>query len=82
VQFSTEACAEDGMHPPWTDGGHDCPFKTSPEAPWVLTALKLYAQQDARRDSACAAMLWGQADGSLQRDPAVEKHVILPALVR
>ena len=68
------------MHPPWPDAGHDCPFKTSPEAPWVLTALKLYAQQEARRDSACAVMLWGTGNDSLARDLAVDHHVLLPAL--
>jgi len=78
VQFSGDACSEDGVHSPWTDSGHDCPFKTAPEAPWILTALKLYAQQEGRADSACAAMLWGGASDSLMRDSSVAQHLIYP----
>jgi hypothetical protein len=78
VEFSSDACVEDGAHPPWTDGGHDCPFKTAPEAPWVLTAFKLYGQHGGRLDSACAAMLWGTSNGSLARDEAVHRQLLYP----
>ena len=43
---------------PFTDGGHDCPFKNSVESPWVLTAIKLYAQQGANPKSMCAQMMY------------------------
>ena len=78
VQFSSAACDEDGAHPPFGDSGHLCPFKTAPEAPWVLTALKLYAQHDASPTSRCAAMLWGAGDGSLARDTSVDERIIYP----
>ena len=78
VEFSSAACQEDGAHPPWTDGGHDCPFKTFPEAPWVLTAFKLYGQQQGRVGSACFNMLWGTADGSLARDQSVQTLLAYP----
>jgi len=73
VQFSAAACDEDGAHPPWTDSGHDCPFKTAVESPWVITAMKLYAQQGGRMDSNCATMLYGNGKGSLKTDKHVEK---------
>ena len=78
IQFSAAACAEDKKRAPFPDGGHNCPFKngtSAPETPWVLTALKLYAQQDGRADSACAARLWGDGAGSLAQDPNVDKLV-------
>ena len=75
VQFSAAACNEDGAHPPWTDSGHDCPFKSGVESPWILTAAKLYAQQAGRLDSHCAQMLYGTAEDSLQHDPQIEKIV-------
>merc|ERR1711990_108033 len=75
VQFSASACNEDGAPPPWTDAGHDCPFKTAVESPWVLTALKLYVQQNGNLDSQCAKMLYGTTSDSLQKDAHVEKFV-------
>lgn len=45
IDFSGKACREDFQH---IDRGHMCPCKTKngggPETPWVLTAMKLYAQ--------------------------------------
>jgi len=76
VQFSATACNEDGAFPPWTDEGHDCPFKTGIETPWVLTAIKLYAQQGGSAQSQCAKMLYGTGDDSLVHDPHVEKYVM------
>merc|ERR1719353_62242 len=72
VQYSATACNEDGAFPPWTDSGHDCPFKTGVEAPWVLTAAKLYAQHEGNMDTNCAKMLYGSGDDSLSNDKHVE----------
>jgi len=72
VQFSATACDEDGMHPPWTDSGHDCPFKTGVENPWVQTAIKLYTHMEGNMDSQCAKMLYGKTDSSLENDSNVE----------
>jgi len=50
VEFSTEVCSEDHLRDPVKDSGHMCPAKFAdggkPENPWVLVALKLYAQQN------------------------------------
>jgi len=73
VQFSADACAEDGLFKPFTDGGHDCPFKNSVESPWVLTAIKLYAHHDANPKSMCAQMLYGNGPDSMTKDKHVEK---------
>jgi len=75
VQYDAVACNEDGMYPPWTDSGHDCPFKTGVEAPWVLTAAKLYAQQDGNMQSECAKMLYGSGEDSLSKDAHVKQMV-------
>eukprot|EP00929_Paragymnodinium_shiwhaense_P065464 TRINITY_DN32810_c0_g1_i2.p3 TRINITY_DN32810_c0_g1~~TRINITY_DN32810_c0_g1_i2.p3 ORF type:complete len:164 (-),score=14.06 TRINITY_DN32810_c0_g1_i2:192-683(-) len=76
VQFSSAACPETGSRKPFPDGGHNCPLKTAqagfPENPWVLTAAKLYAQQDGSAQSRCYAALWGNGAGSLQNSTAVE----------
>jgi hypothetical protein len=73
VQFSSAACQEDHKHPPWSDAGHDCPFKIEVETPWVLTAYKLYAQQNGSEDSECYRRLWGNGEQSLQKSKNVEK---------
>lgn len=75
VQFSASACAEDGKSAPFKDGGHNCPFKPTPETPWILTALKLYAQQDGLTTSQCSKLLWGDGPGSMGRDTNVEKII-------
>jgi len=75
VQFSATACDEDGDFPPWTDSGHDCPFKTGIESPWVLTAIKLYAHQGGSMSSQCAKMLYGQGADAMVHDTHVEKYV-------
>ena len=63
IQFSTAACTEDHARDPFPDGGHNCPMKTEdggkPEDPWVLVALKLYAQQGGSMDTKCFSLLWG-----------------------
>ena len=76
VQFSEKACAEDGAHKPFTDAGHNCPFKTDIETPWVLAALKLYAHLDGQKDSACWTSLYGNATSSLSNSPNVEKTLL------
>ena len=73
VQFSEDACQEDGNRLPFDDKGHDCPFKNGVETPWVTTAIKLYAQQGGMgssrgQQSRCAAMLYGSDSDSLSRD--------------
>jgi hypothetical protein len=71
VEFSAEACAEDGARKPdgFPDGGHNCPLKFAsggrPENWWVLTAIKLYAQQDGNAASNCHKLLWGDDPLSL-----------------
>jgi dienelactone hydrolase len=42
---------------------------TSPELKWVTSALRLYLHHNA--SSVCGALLWGNGDQSLQRDPNV-----------
>lgn len=79
IQFTADACKEDGNRKPFPDGGHNCPSKRSeqggPETPWVLTAAKLYAHMDGSASSACAARLWGSGAGSIAKDAAVEKLI-------
>jgi len=72
VEFKNTSCLNDGEGA-FDDSGHDCPFKNGVEAPWILTAAKLYAQQDGNVDSTCAAMLYGTGITSLPADAAVEK---------
>lgn len=77
VQFSTAACLDDGTSGgAWSNGGHDCSMKSSPEAPWVLTAMKLYAQQDGNLESQCAQMLYGKGPGTLQADTNTNRTLI------
>jgi len=72
VQFSENACAETGKSKPWTDGGHDCPFKPNIETPWVLRALKLYAQLNGDVQSQCFASLWGSGPSSIQNSTDIQ----------
>ena len=44
-----------------------------PEAPWVLVALKLYAQQDGSASSKCHDLLWGDSTDSLRNSPWTDK---------
>jgi len=73
IQFSAAACPKTGEVPPFDDSGHDCPFKSGVETPWVLTAMKLYAQQQGNMQSQCAKMLYGTGDDSLAKDPHVDQ---------
>jgi len=71
AQFSASACDEDGAHPPWADSGHDCAFKTGVESPWVLTAMKLYAQHGRPRAMGAPGNLdtkYGSGEDSLRGD--------------
>jgi dienelactone hydrolase len=73
VEFTSDACAEDGARKPLvTDGGHDCPMKIPrggwPENPWLLTAIKLYTQQGGSSESKCYDLLWGNSLTSLRND--------------
>ena len=56
VEFATSACLQDGGRAPFDDSGHNCPFKTGVETPWVLTWMKHYAQQGGK-SAACKAMM-------------------------
>ena len=78
VQFSEDACQEDGTRLQFNDKGHDCPFKSGVETQWVTTAIKLCAQQGGMgssrgQQSLCAAMLHGSDAGSLSRDENVDQ---------
>lgn len=71
AEFTEVACAEDGLRKPdgFEDGGHNCPLKFSaggaPEFPWLLTAAKLWAQQDGAAGR-CRDLLLGSSADSLQ----------------
>jgi len=79
IQFSAAACTEDHKHDPFTDSGHNCPFKVpAPETPWVLTALKLYAQFDGNASTQCSQLLWGNGTSSLSNDSNVELYLRHP----
>lgn len=77
AQFSAGACAEDHASSPFTDEGHNCPFKPSVETPWVLRFAKLYAQLGGRADSRCHELIWGSSEGSLRSSHSVEHSVIV-----
>ena len=79
VQFDAAACAEDHARQPFPDEGHNCPFKSAPETPWVLTALKLYAQQGGDPDSKCAELLWGDTPQSLSQAKDVDRRMLFHA---
>jgi len=52
------------------------PLKEDVETPWVLTAMKYYAQQggaEGNPGSYCAKMLYGNTTGGIASDPHVEK---------
>lgn len=77
AQFSEKACAEDSKSLPWTDAGHNCPFKPDVESPWVLRFLKLYAQLGGDSNSRCHSMLWGSDSDSLRNSSMVEHAVVV-----
>lgn len=82
AQFSGEACKEDHKSAPWTDGGHNCPFKPSVETPWVLRFMKLYTHLGADANSNCYKIMWGIGPDSLQKSSSLDHAVvILPATV-
>ena len=70
IQFNAVACNKDHSHPPFDSSGHDCPFKSGVETPWVLTMMKFYAQQEGSASSSCNKML-----SSIVEDSHVEKFV-------
>lgn len=80
VQFTKAACIEDNDRKPFPDGGHNCPMKKldggRPENWWVLTAIKLYAQQGGSNQSKCYNQLWGNDANSLRNSSDVEKFDI------
>jgi len=78
VQFSEDACNEDHIRDPFPDSGHNCPFKSGVETPWVTTWLKLYLQQDGSETSQCFKMVWGSDKTSLKNDPHIETSIIHP----
>jgi len=43
-----------------------------PETPWVLTAIKLYAQHDGNTNSKCFELLWGNSDDSLRNSKSID----------
>jgi len=77
IEFSKDACTEDHDRDPFPDGGHNCPMRFKdggrPEAPWVLVAMKLYAQQGGSKDSKCYDLLWGDDTDSLKHSPWTER---------
>jgi len=50
----------------FVDGG-------KPENPWVLVALKLYAQHDGAESSKCYSLLWGYDTDSLNNSQWTER---------
>ena len=82
IQFSSDVCEEDNARDPYPDGGHNCPMKIpeggKPEMPWVLVAMKLYAQQGGSTDSKCHDLLWGESADSLGNSPWVEQVQLHP----
>lgn len=80
VEFTEEACVEDHDRDPYPDGGHNCPMKFAngggPETPWVLTAIKLYAQKGGSDTSECYRMLWGDDSDSLKNSETAEMVVL------
>lgn len=78
VQFSQAACTEDHKHSPFTDSGHNCPFKADVETPWVTRMLKLYLQQGGSPQSKCYDAIWGTSIGSLRNSSTVELSSIHP----
>jgi len=76
ASFTADACSEDHAHDPFTDSGHNCPFKTGVEAPWVLRVMKLYAQFGGSQDSACFNMVW---NGGIQNATTIStSEVVMP----
>lgn len=63
IDFKKEECEEDDARAPYPDGGHCCPLRTAdggrPENPWLLVALKLYAQHHGDMNTKCYELLWG-----------------------
>jgi len=76
IQFNKDECTDD-TYTLASDGGHNCPLKTKnggkPENPWVLVALKLYAQHGGSMNSMCHKLLWGDTDHSLSKSPWTDK---------
>ena len=72
IQFSADACNEDGAAAPFTDSGHNCPFKTNVETPWVLAMMKAYAHFDGSMETKCAKMIFGNTTNSVAQSKHVE----------
>ena len=49
-----------------------------PETPWVLVALKLYAQHGGTIDSKCYSLLWGEEADSLKNSTWTDKVELHP----
>jgi dienelactone hydrolase len=76
VNWKAEMCLnDDAMEPIINDSGHNCPTKIldggKPENPWMLVAMKLYAQHDGDKSTRCHEYLWGTSESSLQTSPWV-----------
>ena len=82
MQFSTAECTEDHARDPYPDGGHNCPMKTpnggEPEMPWILVALKLYAQHGGSMDTKCYSLLWGEDADSLRNSTWTDRVDLHP----
>ena len=42
---------------PFDDSGHNCPFKTGVETPWVLTFMKYHAMHEGNASTQCFQMI-------------------------
>jgi len=49
-----------------------------PEEPWVLVAIKLYAQHGGSEDSKCFELLWGEGEDSLRNSTWTDKVELHP----
>jgi hypothetical protein len=57
VEFGSSVCMNDGGRNPFDDSGHNCPFKTGVETPWVLTFMKYYAMHGGNLSTQCFQMI-------------------------
>jgi len=82
VDFTADACKEDGDRKPFPDGGHNCPMKFKngggPETPWVLHAIKLYTHFDGDKSTQCHEFLWGDSADSLKNSKTAEIADVRP----
>ena len=65
-----------GAHQPFSDEGHDCPFKSGVEVPWVVSFIKFYTHMNGSKESKCFDMLYGDSQGTSLRFNKMAKQVV------